>query len=171
MIELATIKADLPDWPDEVIELWLLKLANRGSDTGWPPPEPFGESAWKHILGDRPLSWWKRVTWKREDRDLNFEALSQDPRSIVNKMLDAHINNKTNVYSTMLNSKARFESAALYIAQNGTVPEPLVGMELEDGLSVLDGNHRMAALCYCQATAMRFWKMAVWLRLKATAFG
>ena len=153
MIELATIKADLPDWPYEVIKLWLLKLANRGSDTGWPPPEPFGNSAWKHILGEKPLRWWKLVTWKREDRDLNFEALSQDSRSIVNKTLDAHINNKTNVYSTMLNSKARFESAALYIAENGTVPEPLVGMELGDGLSVLDGNHRMAALCYCQATA------------------
>jgi hypothetical protein len=153
LVDLATIKTDLPDWPDKVIELWLLKLANRGPDTGWPPPEPFGDNAWKHILGDKPLSWWKSVTWQLEERDLNFDALSQDSRSIVNKMLDAHINNKINDYTTLPNSKARFESAALYVAENGTFPEPLVGIELKDGLSVLDGNHRMTALCYCQKTA------------------
>ena len=67
-------------------------------------------------------------------------------------MLDAHINNKANVYSTMPNSKARFESSALYIAENGTLPEPIVGFELKEGLSILDGNHRMTALCYCEAT-------------------
>jgi hypothetical protein len=40
VIELADIKADLPNWPDEIITEWPLKIANRGPDTGWPPPEP-----------------------------------------------------------------------------------------------------------------------------------
>lgn len=151
MVDLATIKIDLPDWPDQVIELWLLKLANRGADMGWPPPNPFGTSDWQYILADKPLSWWKQVTWKLEDRDLDFQALSQDSRSIVNKMLDAHVNGKENVYSNDANSKDRFVSAAQYIAENATVPQPLVGFDLADGLSVLDGNHRMAGLCYCQA--------------------
>jgi hypothetical protein len=34
----ADIKRDLPLWPDEVIKLWLLYLANRSrGDTGCPP--------------------------------------------------------------------------------------------------------------------------------------
>jgi hypothetical protein len=66
-------------------------------------------------------------------------------------MLDAHINGKENSYSNDANSKERFVSAAQFIAQNSTVPQPLVGFDLADGLSVLDGNHRMTALCYCQA--------------------
>jgi hypothetical protein len=42
MITLADIKKDLPAWPDDVIEQWLLYLARR-DDTGWPPPEPLGD--------------------------------------------------------------------------------------------------------------------------------
>jgi hypothetical protein len=38
MVTSEDIKADVPDWPDEVIEQRLLKLADRGRDTGWPPP-------------------------------------------------------------------------------------------------------------------------------------
>jgi hypothetical protein len=33
LVELAVIKKDLPHWTDEVIEQWLLMLANRGTDT------------------------------------------------------------------------------------------------------------------------------------------
>ena len=33
LVELADIKKDLPHGPDEVIKPWLLKLANRGTDT------------------------------------------------------------------------------------------------------------------------------------------
>jgi hypothetical protein len=152
LVEVTAIKADLPNWPDEVIEHWLLKLANRGPDTGWPPPEPLGNHAWKYILGNRPLSWWKNVTWQLEKRDVNFKILCQASRRIVNEMLDAHINHVANIYSRMPDSKTRFESAARYIAQNGTYPKQLVAMQLGDGLSVIDGNHRMTALCYCKAT-------------------
>jgi hypothetical protein len=153
VVDFATIKADLPHWPDDVIQQWLLKLANRGADTGWPPPERLDGHAWKYILGGRPLSWWKDVSWQLGDNDLEFDALSQASKRIVNQMIDAHINGVANVYSTMADSKTRFESASRYIAENGTLPKPLIVMRLNDGLSVIDGNHRTAALCYCQATA------------------
>jgi hypothetical protein len=44
------------DLANDVIEQWLLKLANRGADTGWPPPEPLGRHAWNDILAEKPLS-------------------------------------------------------------------------------------------------------------------
>jgi len=142
VVDLATIKADLPDWPDDVIKQWLLKLANRGPDTGWPPPEDLDGNAWKYILGGRPPSWWKKVTWKLEDRDVNFEALSRGTKLIVNDMLGG---------DDTAEPDARLIGAANYVAKHGSFPKPLVAMQLEDGLSVLDGNHRVAALCACQA--------------------
>ena len=68
MVELADIKKDLPLWPDDVIEEWLLRLANR-SDTGWPPPE-LGDHVWKNILGNKSLSWWRDVNWNLEEIDV-----------------------------------------------------------------------------------------------------
>jgi hypothetical protein len=35
MVELADIKKDLPEWPDELIDEWLVYLANRED---WPAP-------------------------------------------------------------------------------------------------------------------------------------
>ena len=84
------IKAELPDWPDEVIEEWLLRLANR-ADTGWPPPQDVNFHAWGPILGYRPLSWWKDVTWQLDERDVGFDALCKDTKQIAVRMV-AEIN-------------------------------------------------------------------------------
>ena len=38
-----------------------------------------------------------------------------------------------------------------HLLKTGEFQKPLVVMELEDGLSVIDGNHRVTALIACQA--------------------
>jgi hypothetical protein len=63
MVEMAEIKNDLPDWPDDVIEQWLHYFAQ---DCGWPPPEPLGDHRWSGLLGGKPLSWRKKVSWKKK---------------------------------------------------------------------------------------------------------
>ncbi|HEX4410166.1 MAG TPA: hypothetical protein VH206_15440 [Xanthobacteraceae bacterium] len=154
---MADIKKDLPDWPDDVIEQWLLRLANR-ADTGWPPPEPFGDHVWKNILGNKPLSWWRKIRWKLEDHDITFEALSAASQKIVSEMLAAHINGARNVYSVWPESKVRFLSLERYVAQHGTYPKPPVAMRLNDGLRIIDGNHRVTVLCCRQAASKKVLK-------------
>jgi hypothetical protein len=39
------------------------------------------------------------------------------------------------------------------LVQNGTFQRPPIAMRLQDGLSVLDGNHRISALHVCRAGA------------------
>jgi hypothetical protein len=153
LIDLATIKTDLPDWPDDVIDQWLLKLANRGPDTGWPPPEDLNGHAWRYILGCRSLAWWKNVTWTLEELDFDYAALSLGTKRIVNAMIDGHINDKPNLYSSMPDSMTRFQAVGRYIAKHGVFPKPPVAIRLVDGLSVLDGNHRVAAFCACRGAA------------------
>jgi hypothetical protein len=155
LVELADIKKDLPHWPDEIIEQWLLKLANRGPDTGWPPPEPLGNHAWKYILGGRPLSWWKAVSWKLESSDLTFDTLCAASKRIIRDMLDGHVNGRPNAISRIANSRIRFLTAGKYVSEHGTLPEPPLVIRLTDGLSVLDGNHRVAALSFRRLASER----------------
>lgn len=55
MVAIQDIQKDLPGWPEDVIDQWLLYFANE-PDLGWSPPEPLGEHRWGHILGGRLLS-------------------------------------------------------------------------------------------------------------------
>ena len=110
MVRLADIKRDLPTWPDEVIEDWLLPLANR-PDTGWPPPEPLGNHPWKYILGGRPLSWWKEVTWSLEEDGIQYKILASGTKQIVDDMINGHVNAVQNTYGRWPESKDRFLSA------------------------------------------------------------
>ncbi|ESX54720.1 hypothetical protein X760_27750 [Mesorhizobium sp. LSHC422A00] len=66
-VDLQAIKDSLPEWPDDVIEQWLLPFAK---DLGWPPPVPLGEHRWHYILAKKPLSWWQGLKWELRDIDL-----------------------------------------------------------------------------------------------------
>ena len=81
-VSLADIKNNLPTWPDDVIEQWLYYFANE-PDCGWPPPEPLGDRRGSRLLGGRPLSWWKDVTWEKEKVKCELASLSPKARADV----------------------------------------------------------------------------------------
>jgi len=152
MATVVQIKVDLPHWPDDVIDIWLAPLSNR-TDTGWPPPEPMRGHSWYYILGEKPLAWWRQVTWELKDVDCSFEKLSLNSRKIVNQMLAEHIDGKGPFFGGVdPSSKRRFLSAVAFVAKNGKFPRPLLGMQVPSGLSILDGNHRIAAHAMLRAT-------------------
>jgi hypothetical protein len=145
MVSLADIKKDLPAWPDSVIEQWLVHLANR-DDTGWPPPEPLGQHPWTYVLGHRPLSWWQDVTWEQKPVDCSFAKLAKATQKIVNEVI-ADVSGP----APDANTKARYNNAFHHILNHATFEEALVAMPLPgDGLSVIDGNHRISAFCGLQ---------------------
>jgi hypothetical protein len=145
VVTLADIKKDLPAWPDNVIEQWLVHLANR-EDTGWPPPDPLGQHSWTYILGHRALLWWREITWETKKMDCSLLKLAKGTQKIVNDVL-------ADVYGPTPdpNTKGRFNEAFHYILNNSKFEQPLIVMELPgDGLSVTDGNHRISAFCALQ---------------------
>ena len=152
-VTIEQIKADLPDWPDDVIEQWLLKLANRGTDTGWPPPNPLGDHAWKYTITN-PLPWWKNVEWRLEVADCGIEKLSTSTSQIALKINLALIQGIKNVWGDD-DTRQRFNSALQHILKQETFPKPLVAMRIQSGLSVLDGNHRIAAHFHSQSVPER----------------
>ncbi|MDE5443193.1 hypothetical protein GWG65_17390 [Bradyrhizobium sp. CSA207] len=135
------IKKNLPDWPDDVIDQWLLKLANQ-TGMSWPPSEPL-TGRWKLLL-THPVSWWKDVTWTQEKRDCSFDKLSIDGRKTMNNMYDALVEGKDNGFGGD-NSPARFQRQLKIVTTTGEFERPPVLFPIASGLSPLDGNHRIFA--------------------------
>jgi hypothetical protein len=149
MVTLAEIKTDLPDWPDDVVDQWLLNLANQ-EGMCWPPPVPFAGHRWEYIIV-KPISWWKKVNWSQEQRDCSFDNLSLNSRKIMNAMFLALVQGVDNGYGGD-NSQARFQSCLKFLAVKGRFPRPPVTMQIDTGLSILDGNHRVYSLTFLQST-------------------
>ncbi|MFZ3359735.1 MAG: hypothetical protein WA177_13320 [Xanthobacteraceae bacterium] len=122
---MADIKENLPNWPVDVIDDWLLYFANE-PECGWPPPEPLGNHRWAGILGDRPLSWWKDVTWAMESVRCDLDSLAPKSRSIAATML-AEIGRGTADAVT----KRRYQQALQHILESGTFFRPIVAMKSE----------------------------------------
>lgn len=144
IVSVADIKKDLPAWPDDVIDQWLHYFANE-PDLGWPPPDPLGDHRWGRILGGRPLSWWREVTWKLERVNCGLASLSQKSKAIVTEMIA-----ETSAGKTDATTKRRFDDAFHYVLNNAALPRPLLTMKVASGLSIVDGNHREGAFCALQ---------------------
>jgi hypothetical protein len=143
MTTLQEIKTDLPDWPDDVVEQWLLKIANQ-PEMGWPPPDPMTGHRWQLLL-TYPITWWKDVSWTQDTRDCSFNELSIDARKTMNSMYKALIEGEDNGFGGD-NSIARFQRQLRILALTGKFERPPVLFPIDSGLSPLDGNHRLFAL-------------------------
>jgi hypothetical protein len=139
MTSVADIQKDLPGWPDDVVEQWLHYFANE-PDLGWPPPDPLGDHRWGRLLGGRPPSWWKNVSWKKEKVKCDLASFSRKARTGVAEIQRDDTTTK------------RFKDAYIHIMDHGEFPRALVTMKVKDGLSVLDGSHRLAAFDMLQRT-------------------
>jgi hypothetical protein len=145
-VALADIKKDLPTWPDDVIEQWLLYLADR-KDTGWPPPDPLGDHPWTHILSDKPVAWWSMVQWKLQKIDCSLAKLSKDTKARVLEIYDVAVSkSKKDEYNLI----RRHNESLFYLLHNGTFPKPIIATAVASGLNVLDGSHRVTGLYSAQ---------------------
>jgi hypothetical protein len=121
--------------------MWPLPLANQPT-TGWPPPNPFGSSRRQWILGEKDLDWWKKVDWKLEETDCSVGKLTRGTQNTIQNMLAAHIDGEENAYGE---DPERFFDQLKYILKYGTFSRPIAVVPVKSGLSVVDGNNRIAA--------------------------
>lgn len=140
MDNIDDLRRDLPNWPLAILDDWLKYFA-REPDLGWPPPEPLGDHRWAGILGGKPLSWWHKVTWKKEKVDCDLAKLCQRSRQLTEMIHnDIHQGRATDV------EKRRYKMPVQYLLEHGVFLNALVAMKTPTGMLVLDGYHRVAAL-------------------------
>lgn len=136
------IKKILPNFPDEIIKLWLLPFALK---LGWPPEK---HERWSLILAEKPIEFWRNIKWEKKEIDLSKTPFSAITRGAIKGIADAYLFGKNNNYWRELgkNGKQRFYDAYKYIAKNGILPKPLILLTNESNdYDVVDGNHRLLA--------------------------
>jgi hypothetical protein len=128
MVTVADIQKDLPNWPAGVIEPWLIEFAN-DPGMGWPP-EPYGDHRWGRLLGQRPLSWWQKVTWTLEKTDCGLDKLTSKAKADamdIRKEMEGGKPSPT--------TKRRFDNIFRYVLNDGSFPVAPVAMRHREGLS------------------------------------
>jgi hypothetical protein len=156
------IARDLPGWPADVIDQWLLPYV-LDCGFGWPPPSPLPPSnIWFRHLSNRPLSWWQQVEWEPRKLRITFDKLSPSDQHVILGIMKATYAGEVNEYSKLEQSAARIARAREFVATHGTFPRPILVMRRHDGLAIIDGCHRAIALLTTPASHVREWH-SVWM--------
>lgn len=132
--------------PDEVFELWIKPLVE--SD-GWPftrLDRSGTGSLWRQYLGGHSLDKISKLRWQRQDVTGLFAALLPKEKQLISALATEYVTGIKRISGNVRNGLARFNRARQYIRAFRTLPKPIV--VIHDGLfmSVMDGNHRLAAL-------------------------
>lgn len=136
------IKQDLPNFPDQVVRDWIEPFAE---DEGWPPTA----ARWRNILKETDLDRWRSVSWELKEEDFSALVLSPSCTASMGTLLRAYIGGDENEYSQALGErgKERFQIQLHQLIDHGIFPSPPVLVDHGEGLEIMDGNHRVAALC------------------------
>ena len=151
MIEVTAshIKRDLPGFPDEVIETWIMPLAE---DAGWPPVI---FSRWDRILMHRPLTFWRALEWEKRRVPLSSLLIEPDSLRRIQGLIDANVNGVNNVFAQQISDTGdRFRGILRYIHQHERLPVPPVLLQVGLQYAVLDGDHRLAAYFHAGPSAL-----------------
>lgn len=136
---LADARATFPNFPDEAFTLW---LDDRIRQNGWPP----SGIEWAGFLDGKPIDYWQSLMWQRSTVTLTPEDLSSNGINLVTQLIEAASGVKNIMARYIPNTAERFISCLTYIRANATTPGVVLLHRSEDGMSIIDGNHRIAAL-------------------------
>lgn len=141
-------KRDLPNFPEEIIDLWLAPFVET---EGWPPCNDHAKvpgNRWRYLLGEKPVTYWENIQWEKEELDLAKLQLTGKSAATIQQLVAGYVLGQENMYTQTLgqNGKDRFDRVFRYLIENGTLPAPpIIINEGDDGYTVVDGNHRIAA--------------------------
>lgn len=137
------VSADLPNFPEDIVEQWMGFYAN--SD-GWPPPDPL-QGRWKTLLAGRPISYWRRVEWRLEELAPERMTLTVDCKNLIGQIVRAHELGEKNPYSEFIGDDAneRFHRLISFLRTKGNLPRPPIILNHGGLYEIMDGNHRFAA--------------------------
>lgn len=142
-MNIPLIKTDLPETPDEVIDIWLSTFFRR---FGWPPRN---DNDWRYVLrGSKDLAYLQSLQWEKKAIELRPDILHPEDLNIIIGLFSTHVLGQRTVFSSMSDGARRFNAAKDYLKENGVFPRAIVLGSSSQGYHVLDGSHRMTAFLY-----------------------
>jgi len=135
----------LANMPDEVFNLYIAPLI---PSYGWPfqKLESPAEGHWLLAFDHRSLKELSQLSWERLDMPFSLTVFDPSSQDRITAIGDQHIRGMSTPFAHIENARERFFRARDYIARTGRMPVPVVLMWDWDGLRILDGNHRLAAM-------------------------
>jgi hypothetical protein len=138
--------ADLPEWPRDVIDQWLLPYAE---SEGWPPAllhSTIPENRWRFLLGGRSVQHFQRLRWHLRQEVVTAIEFCPSAQGVVGQMPAGAFLGATNAYTTGLpRLRVGIEAALSQLAAGQLLRRPILEQH-SGGLAVLDGYHRLCAL-------------------------
>ena len=141
------IKKDLPNFPDDIVEQFLLPFANK---LGWPPENCKNDAnnRWKDILRSNDLAYLRQLEWNKKTLKLSpHELLPKDCEMVVD-LMRTNVQGQFTFYSEMSDSKERFDRICLYLKQECVYPRTVAIERIGEKYRILDGCHRLSAYFY-----------------------
>ncbi len=135
--DILKIKKDLPNFPDKVVEIWLLPFCNK---FGWPPG---GTDNWESVLMYKPKQWWQNVDWNKKNLKFSDLKLSKNYDDCTDNMARNFLSKEDRI---TVDEVKRIKSVKNFLTKNLRVPEPIIVIETERGYDIADGNHRIAGV-------------------------
>ncbi|GEM_PF-3234386 len=138
----------LPNFPTDILEQWFLPYVE---SNGMPwDKEGNAIGRWKYLLQNKPLHYWKNILWDQIEAYIPIDEYCDEWKSVLLNMVEGAVLGKTNVYSISINNlKERFDSVLEYLEAEKVFPKPpILLLEKDKGITVLDGNHRISAFLY-----------------------
>lgn len=138
---------ELQNFRPEVINLWFAHVES----AGWPPTfdaNGFATGVWRtRVFRDRPITFWRSVSWSLEPYPLTLMSLEPESRDVVHQLAIAFAAGLPHPLDIPIaDASDRIRRFVTILQQTGRLPVPPVLLAVKDGSEVLDGNHRLAAL-------------------------
>jgi hypothetical protein len=142
----------LANMPDEVFDTWLLPIIK--DHDSWPYNDIFSTHPsvqWSQYFGLFTLYDISNLMWDKFNLRLDVDLLDQISDNTIYALMMKHVFNvdATGQFNVR-DSKIRFDGFVELIKRTGSIPPPVIGVNTPDGLRILDGNHRLAALTYLE---------------------
>ena len=138
--ELKTkIREDLTNFPEEIVEEWVL-----GHHRRWPPEDV---SNCGPVFLFKSLDFWKNVSWNLIDMEVSDFSFSDDPDNAIYAIAGSFSFDTEDPSSIFreITSERSIEILS-YILEHGEFPKPPCLLSQDGNYEIADGHHRLYAL-------------------------
>jgi len=145
---ISELQKILPNFPTDILEQWFLPYVE---SNGMPwDNEGNAIGRWKYLLRNKSLHYWKNIIWDQIDAYIPIDEYCDEWQLVLLDMVEGAVLRKTNVYSISINNlEERFHSVLEYLEVEKVFPKPpILFLEKNKGITILDGNHRVSAYLY-----------------------
>jgi hypothetical protein len=145
-VSVALARSIFKNMPDEVFYMWIGPLIG---EIGWPflsVQDSNFNTAWRLLFYGKSIQYIAKLSWERCEMpfaSIRFEPFSEQR---INGLIAGHVRGIDNRLMDIKGGRGRFFKFRELIAVNGRVPAPALLMLNDKDYSILDGNHRIAAL-------------------------